>query len=195
MESLFALSLFVVLALALVGVLLILDARGERKALRAALDAMQRRAQGQDEQLGAIAQALTRVSRGQLPTVPRSPAPAPAPVELGSMTEAQRRQALTIEMVRPDLPMAVRVGAEVIELDAETVARIEALQEDVNAGRVDGSLLQRVIDAGLEVVGEGAPPSGEHALAQEDMGSDGEEPRITDPGDEAPVTPTKPTGR
>jgi hypothetical protein len=194
-ESLFALSLFVVLALALVGLLLILDARGERKALRAALDAMQRRAQGQDEQMGAIAQALTRISKGQLPPAPRRPAPASAPVELGSMTEAQRRQALTVEMVRPELPMAARVGAEVIELDAETVARIEALQEDVNAGRVDGSLLQRVIDAGLEVVGEGAPPPGEHVLAREGMDSDGEEPRIADLGDEAPVTPTKPTGR
>jgi hypothetical protein len=187
--------LFVVLALALVGVLLILDARGERKTLRAALDAMQRRAQGQDEQMGAIVQALTRISKGSLPAAPRSPAPTLAPVELESMTEAQRRQALTIGMVRPDVPMAVRVGAEVIELDAETVARIEALQEDVNAGRVDGSLLQRVIDAGLEVVGEGARPSGEHVLAREDLDSDGEELRIADLGDEGPVTPTKPTGR
>ena len=35
-----------------------------------------------------------------------------------------------------------QVGGEVVELDADTVAPIEALQGDVNAGRVDGALLQ-----------------------------------------------------
>ncbi len=67
--------------------------------------------------------------------------------------------------MKPSRPLAAQIGADVVELDEETVARIEALQDDVNAGRLDGSMLQRVIEAGLDVAGDGAPPSGHHGAA------------------------------
>ena len=191
MEGLFALSLFVVLVLVLVCVLLALDARGERKALRAALDAMQRRAQGQDEQIGNLARALTRVSTGQLRAGPRNPVPAPAPVELESMTEPQRRQSLPVESTQP---LAVKVGTEVVELDAETIARIDALKEDVNAGRKDGRLLQLVIEAGLDKAEQGDRVSGE--VQREPEAHDADEPtRDTPAGEVAPTPPRKPTVR
>ena len=57
--------------------------------------------------------------------------------------------------------LAVQVGAEVVELDADIVARIEALTEDVNAKRLEGSMLEQVIQAGLQKVEEEAPDSGE----------------------------------
>jgi hypothetical protein len=198
MEGLFALSLFVMLVLVLVCVLLALDARGERKALRVALDAMQRRAQGQDEQIGTLVRALTQVSTGQLPTEPRTPVPAPAGVELESMTEPQGRQALTIDMVRPTVetpqPLAVKVGAEVVELDAETIARIEALKEDVNAGRTDGHLLQLLIEAGLDKAEQGDRVSGE--VPREPEAHDSDEPTPDTPADEVtPTPPKKPSGR
>ncbi len=190
MEGLFALSLFVVLVLVLVCVLLALDARGERKVLRAALDAMQRRAQGQDEQIGTLARALTRISTGQLPAGPRNPVPAPASVELESMNEPQRRQSLPVETPSP---LAVKLGTEVVELDAETIARIEALKEDVNAGRTDGHLLQRVIEAGLDKTEQGNRVSGE--VQREPEAHDADEPTQDAPADEvAPTTPKKPTG-
>ena len=58
-------------------------------------------------------------------------------------------------------PLAVHVGAEIVELDADIVARIEALTEDVNAKRVEGPTLARLIQAGLNKVEEEAPDSGE----------------------------------
>lgn len=150
-----------------------------------------------------------------------------APVELESMTEPQRRQALTVEMVRPsgfprsagsircdadDAPMpstveippplAVKVGAEIIELDAEIVARIEALREDVNAGETAGDLLQRLIEADFTRAEQGDRISGEVSRVSGDRGLDEsnqamhEEGRSTEqtPDDMIPpTTPTKPT--
>lgn len=62
MANLFALSWFVLLILVLACVLLVLDARGESKALRAALEALQRHARAQDEQIDVIGRTLTRIS-------------------------------------------------------------------------------------------------------------------------------------
>lgn len=91
-------------------------------------------------------------------------------------------------------PLAVKLGADVVELDAETIARIEALQEDVNVGRIDGRLLQRVIDAGLEQAEHGDRISGE--VQREPGGRDPDEPTGDTPADEVPpTTPGKPTSR
>lgn len=122
----------------------------------------------------------------------------PAPVEVTRMTEPQWRQALTVERVRPAVetpsPLAVKVGTEVVELDAETIARIEALKEDVNAGRTDGRLLQRVIEAGLDKAEQGDRVSGE--MQREPEAHDSDEPTRDTPADEVtPTTPRKPTGQ
>jgi len=114
------------------------------------------------------------------------------------MTEPQRRQALTIEMVRPTIetprPLAVKLGTEVIELDPETIARIEAVQEAVAAGRDEGHLLQLLIEAGLDNAEQGGRISGEVPHAPE-MG-DSDEPTEDTPSDEvSPPAPKKPTGR
>jgi hypothetical protein len=66
----------------------------------------------------------------------------------------------------------VRIGTEVLELDAETVARIDALTEDLNAGRFDRALFQRVIEAGFDEVSEGARASGEVPVEPRDRESD-----------------------
>ena len=88
-------------------------------------------------------------------------------------------------------PLAVKLGAEVVELDAETVARIDALQEDVNVGLVDGRLLQLLIDAGLEKAERGDRISGE--VQREPAEDDEDEPTQDTPTDEVPpTTPKKP---
>jgi hypothetical protein len=109
---------------------------------------------------------------------------APAPMALDTMTDSRRSAGLTIAMARPEVQrqLAVQIGAEIVALDAETVARIEALREDVNAGRLDGSTLQRVIEAGLGVAVDGVRESGDHGVASNDVAP------IT------PVPPTRPTG-
>jgi len=132
------------------------------------------------------------------PAKARQGGSAPAPVELKSRTEPQRRQALTIEMVRPTVetpnPLAVKVGTEVVELDAETIARIEALKEDVNAGRTDGHLLQLLIEAGLDKAELGDRVSGE--VPREPEADDSDEPTRDTPANDAPPTPPKkPTKR
>jgi hypothetical protein len=155
------------------------------------------------ESSALVAEAPAKTRRGGV---------TPAPVELESMTEPQRRQALTIEMVRPGVPvpttsessppLAVKLGAEIVELDAETIARIEALAGDVNAGRMAGDLLQRVIDAGLANAERGDRISGE--VRREPRAGDSDEhapgrhgeerPTEETPGDTIPLTtPTKPT--
>lgn len=103
------------------------------------------------------------------------------PIPIDAFTESRRAAGLTVAMELPR-SLAVQMGGEVVELDADTVARIEALQDDVNAGRLDGGLLQRVIEAGFEVAGEGAPDSGEHVGPSNDNAP------------MKPPTPTKPTG-
>ena len=100
-----------------------------------------------------------------------------APIPLDTFTDSRRTAGLTVAMELPR-SLAVQVGGEVVELDADTVARIEALQGDVKAGRLDGAVLQRVIEAGFEVAGDGAPDSGEHVVASNDS---------------APMTPVPPT--
>lgn len=99
----------------------------------------------------------------------------------------QRREAPRVKI---EQPLVVKVGDEVIELDADTVARIEALTEDVTAGRIDSTMLRRLIDAGLHKAREAAPPSGEKEEDKEDK-----EPRDTDESDEPPSVPPTPTGR
>jgi hypothetical protein len=84
----------------------------------------------------------------------------------------------------------VKLGAEVVELDAETVARIDASREDVNAGLVDGRLLQLLIDAGLEKAERGDRISGEVQHEPEEQDSD--EPTEDTPADEVPSTQKKP---
>jgi hypothetical protein len=176
------------------------------------------------------------------PVKARQGGSAPAPMPLESMTDSRRTAGLTVAMslpvierrmvavtreeddeaqarptveVTPSRPLAVKVGAEVVELDAGTVARIEALQEDAKAGRLDGSLLLRVIDAGLSEA-EGPRVSGEAPCepVDRDSGEDvtqlmGERERLTILGiapqvAEGPmpassaasgVVSTKPTGR
>jgi hypothetical protein len=151
------------------------------------------------ENLSAVFNKMVgTTSPGPSAAVTASPAKArrggapPAPVELESMTEPQRRQALTVEMVRPTVetprPLAVKLGTEVVELDAETIARIEALKEDVNAERTDGRLLQRVIEAGLDQTEQGDRVSRE--VQREPEAHDAHEPTK-----ETPTTPKKPTGR
>lgn len=148
------------------------------------------------------------------------------PISLRSMTDTQRTAGLTVAMKLPtierrvvsvtrdddevhtrstthvDTPvtLSVKTGDEVVNLDADTVARIESLRDDVNAGRLDGTLLQRVISAGFTAAGEGARASGE--VTRSDRESDEEFTRVMgqgdrattpDPIDVAPVT--RPTGR
>lgn len=145
------------------------------------------------ESSALVAEAPAKTRRGGMTS---------APVELESMTEPQRRQALTVEMVRPGVPvpttveipqpLAVKLGAEIVELDAETLARIEALTEDVNAGRIAGDLLQRAISAGLDKAEQGDRISGEVRREPEDR--DSNEPTQNTPADEMPsTTPKKPT--
>lgn len=115
------------------------------------------------------------------PARTRQAGSAPAPIPLDTFTDSRRTAGLTVAMELPR-PLAVQVGREVVELDADTVARLEALQSDINAGRLDGALLQRVIEAGFDVAADGARESGEHVAANDDNAP------IT------PVTPTRPTG-
>lgn len=117
----------------------------------------------------------------------RANVPAGNVTEPAQRAELQRREAPAVKIVQP---LVVKVGDEVVELDAETVARIEALTEDVTAGRIDSTMLRRMIDAGLHEVVEAGPPLGENEQEEED-----EEPRDTDEPDEPPSTPTKPRGR
>jgi len=104
---------------------------------------------------------------------------------LDAMTDSRRSAGLTVAMALPVVQrqLAVQLGADVVELNAETVARIEALRDDVNAGRLDGSRLHQVIEAGLGVAGDGARESGDHGFASNDVAP------------MTPVTPTRPTGR
>lgn len=102
----------------------------------------------------------------------------------------QRREALRVKI---EQPLVVKVGDEVVELDADTVARIEALTEDVTAGRIDSTMLRRLIDAGLHKVGE-APPPGEKG-EDEDEDEEDEGSRDAGESDEPPSTPPKPMGR
>lgn len=91
-------------------------------------------------------------------------------------------------------PLAVKLGNEVVELDAETIARIDALKEDVNAGRADGHLLQRVIEAGLDKTEQGNRDSGE--MQREPEAHEADEPMRDIPADEVMPTPNrKPKGR
>lgn len=113
-------------------------------------------------------------------------------------SEPQHRQTLTIEMVRPtpEPPqlLAVNIGTEIVELDAETIARIDALKENVNAGRTNGRLVQLLIEAGLAKAEHGDRASGEvpHAPAANDT----DDPTRDTPDDAETLTPPKkPTGR
>jgi hypothetical protein len=129
---------------------------------------------------------------------PRQGSSAPAPITLESLTEPQRRQALTIEMVRPTSeppqPLAVNVGTEIVELDAETIARIEALKEDVNAGRTDGRLVQLLLEAGLAKAEHGDRASGEAPRAPAANDTDGP-PRDSPDAAGTPTPPKKPPGK
>jgi len=178
-----ALSLFVllVLVLVLVHMLFILDARRESRAVRAAIAAVRYDALAQEELTRIHGQDIKHISAGRLPHVSHEE-PAPAPIALDQITESQRQRALTVAMKRP---LALKVGNEVVELDAETVARIEALTDGVNAGQLDGTMLRHLLDAGINralnratVVDEkvcepAGSDSGEGAMAAGDETSDG----------------------
>lgn len=202
MESLLALILLIPLALMIICVVLIRNARRESKALRADLEVVHARARSLTEHIGTLEPALTPLPAGHLPARPCLQVPAPPPMRLEAMTDSRRAAGLTVAMKLPVIdtrrglvtwegnvqsrsasqPLSVNVGGEVVDLDADTVARIEALQEYVNAGRHDGTVLQRLVEAGFTVVGEGRRESGDHVVASNDT---------------APVTPaprTKPTG-
>lgn len=86
-------------------------------------------------------------------------------------------------------PLAVQMGTEVVELDADIVARIEALTEDVNAKRVEDPTLARLIQAGLNKVEEEAPESGERGNDDSAEEMNGDSSADTTPL--APVDPTK----
>jgi hypothetical protein len=168
-EILYALSMAVFVVLFATLVFVVLRARSKNeKSLRELHDAV-------------------ALLRGELERASplRAHVPAGNVTEPAKRTEPQRREALRVEIVQP---LVVKVGDEVVELDAETVARIEALTEDVTAGRIDSTMLRRLIDAGLHKVGKAAPPSGKDEEDEED-----EEPRDTDESDEPPSTPPKPT--
>jgi hypothetical protein len=128
-----------------VSLFLYLDARGQRHALRAATETLavvQRQTEEHDRQLARVTRAMA--------------------VFAGPPAADER--------IEP--PLAVRIGTEVLELDAETVARIDALAEDLNAGRFDRALLQRVIEAGFDELSEGARVSGEVPVEPRDRKSD-----------------------
>jgi hypothetical protein len=117
---------------------------------------------------------------------------------VGMPSPGQRPAVTEVERVRPTVetppPLAVKVGTEVVELDAETIARIDALREDVNAGRTDGRLLQLLIDAGLDKAEQGDRVSGEVPRAPEDRGAE-EASQDKRSDEERPILPKKPTGR
>ena len=178
-----ALSLFVLLALVLVlvHVLFLLDGHRESRAVRAAIAAVQHHALAQEELIRIRARDIEHISAGRLPHVSHGE-PAPAPIALDQITESQRQRALTVAMKRP---LALKVGTEVVELDAETVARIEALTDGVTTGQVDGTMLRRLLDAGInralsratvveeEVCEPAGSDSGEGSVAAVDETSDG----------------------
>ncbi len=133
--------------------------------------------------------ALTRALTTSTPfsMQPRSAA-LDQPIDLAKMTEVERDRGLTLEMMRPvGLParaISVNVGAEIVELDADIVARLEALTDDVNAGRAAGTLLAQAIQAGLGQAKEQARDSGNMPVERE---SD-EQTWIIDPS-ERPARP------
>jgi len=86
-------------------------------------------------------------------------------------------------------PIAVHVGAEVVELDADIVARIEALTEDFNEERVERSMLERLIQAGLQKVEDQAPDSGARGNDTSAEGMNDNSSADTTPT--SPVDPTK----
>ena len=115
-------------------------------------------------------------------------ASAPGPSAAVTSSPAKARQGGSAN------PLAVKVGTEVVELDADTIARIEALKEDVQAGRTDGHLLQLLIEAGLHKAEHGDRISGEVPRAPED--GDADEPTRDTPANEVtPTPPKKPTQR
>lgn len=83
--------------------------------------------------------------------------------------------------------LAVRMGSEVVELDADIVARIDALTEDVHARRIEAPTLERLIQAGFAKVEEEAPDSGERGVSD----SEEEEEEADDDSSEE-ITPTSP---
>ena len=93
------------------------------------------------ERLTTAYQPMRVPAAAAAPAKTRRAGSEPAPIPLDTFTESRRTAGLTVAMELPR-SLAVQVGGEVIALDADTVARIEALQGDVNAGRVDGALLQ-----------------------------------------------------
>lgn len=134
---------------------------------------------------------------------------APAPLRLDALTDSRRAAGLTIAMelpvfperaepgltgedraqsrtrpeeVAPSCQRAEQLGEAPAELDPDTAAAIDALQRYVDAGREDGTMLNRLIDAGFAVVGEAPGESGDHAVASDDIAP------------MTPATPTKPTG-
>ncbi len=116
------------------------------------------------ENLTTAYQQMRAPAAAIAPATKRRAGSAPAPIPLDTFTDSRRAARLTVAMELPR-SLTVQMGGEVVELDADTVARIEALQGDVNAGRLDGALLQRVIEAGFDVAGDGAPESGDHVAA------------------------------
>lgn len=68
--------------------------------------------------------------------------------ELLAAIGALRKEIARVEPPRLR-PMTVKAGSEVIELDPELVARIEALAQDVRAGKVGSAFLQEIIKAGF----------------------------------------------
>jgi Tfp pilus assembly major pilin PilA len=87
---------------------------------------------------------------------------------------------LRLEEPAKPRPLSVKMGAEIVELDPEIVARLEALAREVRAGRVGAAFLQQIIHAGF-VAAEMEEAAAARRAANENQSKEGEEPRKAKP--------------